>query len=255
VSGSVRGVIREIQAGAEQALRHLKPDDEVAVMAFGTRPHLLQGFTNDRRLIAEQIARADDRDIMRRTGGSTALNEAVYQAATHISQATNPISRRVIIAVTDNISNQPFFVGHSEGEAFEQLFESGTVLCGLLVRDVIGKVASVTNKNPIHILSRKVMAYGSIGTYANKTGGEVMNAEEDEVSLALAKVIDHLRTRYSLGYTSANSKLDGKFRKIKLQVTPAVEKREGKLVVRTKQGYYARQRDTLSNSQEKKAPQ
>jgi VWFA-related protein len=250
VSGSVRGVIHQIQAGAEQALRHLKPEDEVAVMAFGTRPELLQDFTTDRRLIAEQIARADDEDILRRAGRATSLNEAVYQAATHISRAANPISRRVIIGVTDNISNQPFFVGHSEGEAFEQLFESGSVVCGLLVRDAMGKIASVTNKHPINILTRKVMAFGSISTYANKTGGEVMKAEQDEVNLALAKVIDHLRTRYSLGYESSNPKRDGKFRKIKLRLAPEVEKREGKLVMRTKQGYYARPRDQ-ANDQEK----
>jgi VWFA-related protein len=251
VSGSVRRIIQQIQAGAVRALQHLKPEDEVAVMAFATRAALLQDFTRDRQLIAEQTGKASDDETMRRTGGSTSLNEAVYQAAAHLDKAANPISRRVVIAVTDNISNQLPFMGHSEKEAFEQLFESGSVVCGIIVRDAFSKVASVSQKSPTNILFRKIMSFGSVGTYAEKTGGEVMKADGDEVNLTLAKLIDHLRTRYSLGYAPSNSQMDGKFRKIKVTVSREVEKREGQVVVKTKQGYYARRRSQAENGQGK----
>src|SRR5206468_3373508 len=47
VSGSVRPILHQIRDGAMGALQHLKPDDQVAVMAFGTTSELVQDFTKD----------------------------------------------------------------------------------------------------------------------------------------------------------------------------------------------------------------
>jgi hypothetical protein len=52
-------------------------------------------------------------------------------------------------------------------------------------------------------------------------------------------LIDHLRTRYVLGFVSTNAKRDGTFRKIKLDVTQPSTKAEDRLVVRTRRGYLA----------------
>lgn len=87
---------------------------------------------------------------------------------------------------------------------------------------------------------------GSVSTYAKKTGGEVMGIRKEEIETRLVELIERLRTRYAIGYISSNTKTDGKFRKIKLKLSPAVEKREGKLVVLTRQGYYARRSDKRS---------
>ncbi len=48
--------------------------------------------------------------------------------------------------------------------------------------------------------------------------------------------------------------MDGKFRKIKLRVRPEVEKREGGVVILTKQGYYARPRNPGGGSTKEKPP-
>ena len=50
VSGSVRPILHQIRDGALNALQRLKPDDQVAVMAFATTRELVQGFTKDRAL-------------------------------------------------------------------------------------------------------------------------------------------------------------------------------------------------------------
>jgi hypothetical protein len=83
---------------------------------------------------------------------------------------------------------------------------------------------------------------GNVNTYADKTGGLVLEGGGDRVEEKLAKLIDMLRHRYSFGYTSTNPQMDGKFRKIKLQVSPEVERREGGVIILTKKGYYARKR-------------
>src|SRR2546423_15556478 len=58
VSGSVRPILHQIRDGALSALRHLKPDDQVAVMAFGTAFELVQDFTKDRNLVSQKIEAA-----------------------------------------------------------------------------------------------------------------------------------------------------------------------------------------------------
>ncbi len=242
VSGSVKGILNQIQAGARQAMQQLKPEDEVALMIFAGKAKLIQGFTKDRELIAGQIESIRGLSLSYRERTGTFINEAVYQAATQMRQAANPLGRRVIITVTDDLSNQLPFLGHSRSQALERLYESGSVACGLFVRGPLGNLNAITNK----ILPRKAVS-GSTITYADKTGGEVMNARKEEVESKLVELIDHLRLRYSLGYTSTNAKHDGKFRKIKLKVSPEVDKRDGPLVIRARSGYYSRRSD---NSQD-----
>src|SRR5262249_50730309 len=55
VSRSVRPIIHEIRDGALNALQRLKPQDEIAVMPFGTTYKLTQDFTKDRRLVSQTI--------------------------------------------------------------------------------------------------------------------------------------------------------------------------------------------------------
>src|SRR5437899_3714141 len=52
VSGSVRPIIHDIRDGARNALQRLKPQDQVAVMAFANTSKLAQDFTNDRNLVS-----------------------------------------------------------------------------------------------------------------------------------------------------------------------------------------------------------
>ncbi|MGH9854616.1 MAG: hypothetical protein ACREBD_32700, partial [Blastocatellia bacterium] len=62
------------------------------------------------------------------------------------------------------------------------------------------------------------------------------------VNARLALLIDHLRTRYSLGFSSKKEQVDGSFRRVSLVLTREAQKRLGDVVVRTRQGYYARPR-------------
>jgi VWFA-related protein len=209
VSGSVLPKLQWIQAGARYAMEQLKPEDEVAVMIFAGGAKLIQDFTKDRQLIEDKIAGIRDNppDISELAG--TLINEGVYQAAVHMDQAANPLSRRVIIGVTDNKSTS-ILRGHSGSEALEQLYESGSVVCGLIAEsEMLGGILEKAI-SPVGTL------LGSIDSFADKTGGEVMKAKREEIENKLVELIGHLRARYALGYMPANSNLDGKFRKLEL---------------------------------------
>jgi Ca-activated chloride channel family protein len=224
-SGSVRPIIEQIGEGALHALQQLKTQDEVAVMAFATYPKLIQGFTKDRRLITDKIKEASRTDV----GRGTFLNEALYEAAFEMSNSANPTSRRVIIVITDNIAN----IGNKEevNRTVRELSESGTVVNGLIVRAGIGKVMNVMTLGLIK----------AVNTYSEQTGGQIINADKKEVEEKLAETIRNLRSRYSLGFKPANTK-DETYRRIKLQLAPYTLKQRGKLIVRTKVGYYFRRR-------------
>ena len=242
-------MIEHIRNGALRALQQLKPEDEVALMVFATKVKLVQDFTQDRKLVADEIARVNE---TARVGRNTMLNEGVYRAATHLRQATNPVRRRVIIPITDDVSSQLIFVGHSEKEVLEQLFEGGIVIYGVIVYRW-EKIEKVMQYNPTRVLEKQLVR-GSIKTYAHKTGGEVVGAKREEIEVKLAELIDHLRTRYSLGYVSSNTKQNGAFRKVKVKPSPEAEQREGKLTILTKQGYYAPERDRAGDHQERLSP-
>jgi hypothetical protein len=65
-----------------------------------------------------------------------------------------------------------------------------------------------------------------------------MKSGKDEIGTKLAQLIDDIRSRYTLGYYPSVKHPKGTFCEIKLQIRAETQKREGRLLVRTKQGYY-----------------
>jgi VWFA-related protein len=92
-SGSMYG---ERMAAARRALHRflyelLGPEDEIFLMRFDTRARLVQGWTRDRRLLSDALARL-------RPAGGTALYEAVSEAIPLMASATHRKKALVIIS-------------------------------------------------------------------------------------------------------------------------------------------------------------
>jgi VWFA-related protein len=235
LSGSVSPVLKEIQSGALMALERLKGNDEVAVIAFSSDTQVVQDFTRDRKLIVEKIGHIEKTPVI---GQGTSLFEGLRDAAVHMNKASNPTSRRVIIAITDNIAWEYHFAGLSEKEVSEKIFESGSMVCGLVVDGAMTKTEKIFKwDRPGADLFRRRM---TVDPFANQTGGEMMKSDKTSINARLALLIDHLRTCYSLGFSSKKEQADGAFRRINLALTQEAQKRLGNVVVKTKQGYYAR---------------
>ena len=156
-------------------------------------------------------------------------DQALDKAVRHMPHASNPTSRRVIIIVTDNIVGigwRPLEEG-----LLTELFETGTVVYGLIVKAAVSKVMDV-------------MFLGQsqgVNDYACETGGEMLGADKKEVESRLAEVIDRLRARYTLGYRPSNTTEDGKFRRVDIKISPD-KRRKGKPVVMGRKGYYLRRK-------------
>lgn len=236
VSPSVKPVFQGVRDAALEALRTFKPEDEIAVMAFGGTAGVVQEFTRDRELVAQKIQTVGDNQDF---GLGTHIRRGVYEAALHLRRSAQARNRRAIIVFTDNIGSDLFSEEPSEKTVEAELYEADATVCGMFVS--AGAGAALRGLTTVtRALSFNALKPGNVRAYAEKTGGDVFSASKDNFQTQFESLIANLRARYSVGYVSTNPTLDGKFRRIKVRVAPEIEMREGKIAVRTKRGYYAK---------------
>jgi VWFA-related protein len=223
-----------VRRAARDALSHLKPSDEVAVMAYHDSVNLVQEFTRDRALISDALDRVPGHD----EEANHCLNRAFYDAARYMIRAGNPVGRRVIIVITGVTTNFDCD-GPSGAEAKREVFESGSVVCGLIPRTSEQQVENGVMHAATGVGRIFKAPVLSVGGLADETGGEVLDDKPENLDRTFDTLVEHLRSRYSMGFVSTNKKHDGKVRKLKLKVSPAIEKAQGKLAVKSRQSYIA----------------
>jgi VWFA-related protein len=245
LTDSVRPVLKALAEGAIEALQHLKPQDEVAVMVYAASARVIQDFTTDRALAAGAIDSASRMDSRE----AAFFNEAIFRAASQLGNSKQQNSRRVIIWLTDDVPNIPseeikarygkslFGRLHTEKDALRELFRTGTVVCTLLKRSDISE-AEDARRDSSKVISGMLYPPGEVYKYARASGGLVLDSSGKKLKARLAEMIDDIRLRYSLGYHPSAVKANGKFCAIKIKLAPAVNKSHKNLVVEAKQGYY-----------------
>jgi len=225
----------EVQAAARDAVLRLKPTDEVAVMTYHDRTELRQEFTRDRRAVDLALRYVPPHD----EHANHCLNIAFDEAANYMMNAANPNGRRVIILITGVTRNWDCRNGPSHKAATHAVFESGSVVCGIIPKTP----QQVAENGAMRWASR----FGRIGgvnyldiqKLADETGGEIMHDRPEELDRSFVTLVTHLRTRYSLSFVSTNKARDGGVRKLKIEVANGVEKSRGKLVVKSRKSYVA----------------
>ena len=249
---TVHAALKPLAQAALEILGHLKPQDEVAVMIFSSRTELLQDFTVDRSLAADAIKTAS---WMADVEG-TFIDEDMYEAVNQALESRLKGSRRVLVWLTDGTANNEnsftqAAIGqhspahlHTEQEALAKLLRSGVVVSALIDRTAETNAAIMaSDMNPSSFVGGTRV--GDIGRYANATGGPVLSTGTKEAADRLARLLDQIRARYTLGYKPSNTKPrpPGTFRKLKLQFSPEFSQehrdlRKPDLILLTKQGYY-----------------
>jgi VWFA-related protein len=224
-----------VRHAANEALSRLKPTDEVAVMSYHDNVELVQEFTRDRAQIASALNRIPKHDDW----ADHCLNKAFAKAADYMVTAGNPVGRRVIITITGITRNFDCGHGPSGKAARQSLYESGSVVCGLIPKTTVQRM-----ENRYMVLGTKMAgAFGAptldVKELADETGGEVLEDKPEKLDTTFNTLIDHLRSRYSLAFVSSNKKRDGSVRKLKIELTPAAQKSREKLVVKARRSYVA----------------
>jgi len=211
-SGSMREKRSKVNQAALNLVRSSNPQDEVFVVNFNDEYYLDQDFTNDLLKLKEALEKIDAK-------GGTALYEAVVASADHLKRDAR-LERKVLFVVTDGEDNAS---RETLEQAVKQLQEENgpsVYAIGILGDEEHPKRA----RHALEII-------------AQRTGGLAFFPKTlDEVDEISRQVAHDIRNQYTIGYKATNPRSSGGFRQIHVE---AKAKGHGKMLVRTKSGYYA----------------
>jgi len=211
-SGSMREKRNKVNQAALNLVRSSNPKDEVFVVNFNDEYYLDQDFTNNLLKLKEALEKIDAR-------GGTALYDAVVASAEHLKKFAR-LEKKVLFVVTDGEDN-------ASNETLEQAIKHLQEENGPSVY-AIGILGDEEHPK---------RARKALDVIAQRTGGIAFFPktldEVDEISRTVARDI---RNQYAIGYRPTNPRGNGGFRQIRVE---AKAKGHGKMVVRTKSGYYA----------------
>jgi len=192
-AGCVNAFNEQIRAATIEAMGRLKPEDEVAIMTFSNKVNLLQKFTRDRKLLADQILAVEPQH----DSEQHYFNSGMYEAARYMSKAANPAGRRAIIVLT-SLEASIDFSKRSEKEAMHAVLESGAVVSGVLVKTLGGRFEQAMRGKPTSWLRRLGLRSGSLKKFVEETGGELVHETPEKMSEAMTRIVENVSASYSV---------------------------------------------------------
>jgi len=215
-SASMEEHLPVLQTAASNFVHKLKSNDIAQVIDFDSRVEIRQGFTGNQAELDTAISQLA-------AGGSTSLHNAIYIALKEL---------RKVRAVNEEDVRRQALIVFSDGEDTSSLVSFDEVL------DLAKR--SETSIYTIALRGSDVQAKGFreaefvMRTLAQETGGRsFFPARIDDLNGVYTQIADELASQYTLGYTSANPRRDGAWRRIVVQVS------RPNVTPRTKKGYYA----------------
>jgi Ca-activated chloride channel family protein len=214
-SGSMRDKRPRVNEAAITLVQASNPSDEAFVVNFNDDFYLDldKNFTNSIPELKEALERIDSR-------GSTALYDAIIGSLDHLKKASK--DKRVLLVVTDGEDNASH---NSLEKTVREIQKTDTVIY------TIGLLGDEKKKEKNH--ARKALK-----AIATASGGLSFFPESvEDVHTICEQVAHDIRNQYTLAYYPSNTRRDGTFRAVTVEVIPP--RGRGKLVARTRNGYYA----------------
>lgn len=221
-SGSMSRLLAEMSAKTSEALRPLKNGDRVGVMVFATDVNIVQPFTGDLKIIPERVVNSVFKTT---TGRGTLVNEALVAGSAYLNEQAKS-GQRAMLLVTDNEGSR---ASTSDADALRALHNGDVVLNAIVVG------GSKTARGPVGRYSDPASAQPDVFRYVQNTGGDVITDEDP--GQALSKIVRQIATRYSFQYSPPQAE-PGTFRKIRVELSPAAQRRYPGAVVQARTGYY-----------------
>jgi VWFA-related protein len=221
-SGSMRDKRERVNAAALAFVEASNPDDEAFVVNFNDDFYLDmdKDFTNDINVLKEALERIDSR-------GSTAMYDAIVGSLDHLKKGSR--DKRVLLVISDGEDNASR-IGHGDRRRSLELTVLEAQKSDALIYAVglLGKESGGSARRAREALTRLSVATGGLAFFP-----EALH----DVQSICTQIAHDIRNQYVLAYYPSNSKRDGSFRAINVEVIPPRGK--GKLSVRTRTGYYA----------------
>ena len=192
-------------------LETLKPDDNVAVVAYDLRPTILSDFSPDKRKAEEAMGRL-------RIPGFSESN--VFDALTDMADRMQNIEGRKAILLLG--SGLDTFSKLTFDQARRKLQEAAVPIYTISTLQVARIQAEAYGMSPEANMTF-LQADNEMRTFAKETGGmSFFPRFYGEYPSVFRQIEDALKSQYSLAYHPTNTARDGKFRHIKVElVNPA----------------------------------
>ncbi|HEV8385022.1 MAG TPA: VWA domain-containing protein [Candidatus Acidoferrales bacterium] len=221
-SGSMRDKRDKVNAAALALVEASNPDDEAFVVNFNDDYYLDldKDFTNNISELKEALERIDSR-------GSTALYDAVIGSLDHVKKGRR--DKKVLLVVTDGEDNSSR-VGHGNKRLGLDLtvLEAQKSDAVIYTIGLLGQEKGSDARRAREALQRLSTATGGMAFFPENAG--------DATSIC-TQIAHDIRNQYTLAYYPTNSRKDGTFRSVNVEVLPV--RGHGKMTVRTRTGYYA----------------
>ena len=215
-SASMEEHLSTLQTAASNFVHRLKSNDIAQIIDFDSRVEIRQTFTGNQAELDTAISQLT-------AGGSTSLHNAIYIALKEL---------RKVRAVNEEDVRRQALIVFSDGEDTSSLVSFDEVL------DLAKR--SETSIYAIALRGVDTQAKGFreaefvMRTLAQETGGRAFFPTKiDDLDGVYKQIADELASQYTLGYTSANPRRDGAWRRVVVQVS------RPNITPRTKKGYYA----------------
>jgi len=216
VSGSMSGdKIKNAREALAKFIQTSHNSDEYFLIAFNSRAQLLLDKTRDGNAVLDKLTFVQ-------TKNNTALYDACYLGVEKVQRGLHP--KRALLLISDGQDNNSRYTFN---ELRRLLKESDVVLYG------VGILSGGDANSDLGMSGQ-----GILDELANVSGGKAFFPRSPlEMDDIFEQIALELRHQYSIGYKPSNFSNDGKWRKIKVKVTPP--RGLPRLFVRSKEGYYA----------------
>jgi len=216
-SGSMGDKIEKSKEAALQFFKTSNPQDEFLLINFNERPNLISGFTG-------KYENIQDRLLFVKSGGKTALLDAIYLGLSETKKVTT--SRKALLVISDGGDNHSRYtendVKRAVREADVQIYAVG------IFEPVSGRLRTPEEARGPSLLAE----------LAEVSGGRMFSVEDvNELPDIAEKISIELRNQYVIGYKPSNLVRDGRWRRIRVKLNPP--KGLPPLQVYSRTGYYA----------------
>jgi len=209
----------------------LRPGDWVAVIGYDIRPEILCDFTQNRSELMDALRRFNTPAF-----SESNLSDALIDTLDRVEETEGKVAVLLIGSGLDTFSR------HTYDEALNKCKSANASVYSL----GLGQNFRLRYEQylPTELNMDYLMADNRMKTFAEFTGGESYFPRfVTELPSIFNGISASLRNQYSIAYSSSNTKRDGKFRKIRVEVqTNLLEKgKPMKLKIQTRKGYLAKE--------------
>ncbi len=216
-SGSMGDKIQKSKEAALQFFKTSNPQDEFMLINFSDRPNLITGFTS-------KFENLQDRLLFVKSGGRTALLDAIYLGLSEMKKGTT--NRKALLVISDGGDNHSRY---TERDIKKAVKESDVQIYAVGIFEPLAS----RGRTPEEAGGPSLLA-----ELAEVSGGRMFSVEDpNELPDIAEKISIELRNQSVIGYKPSNLVRDGRWRRIKVKLSPP--KGLPPLQVYARTGYYA----------------